>query len=311
MPTQPFRRLLDRSEAVPRANDLIQMVSPVLRETVNYSTAALARCERQMAPTGDTEDVHVAPLVLYRRSIELTDGIEVLLSQSCVEPAIPVLRSSFETTLGLRYIFKTGKEKDEKRRSLAWLCGDVHGRMRDDNTIRKRKMSDELSNAIPDELVADAERRYLKLESFLQKPHMQEVLAEYQAHGRRRPHWYSLFDGPDNLRCLAEHLNWVEYYDLLYRRWSSDAHATGGVAKVFKMTKGRLTVEPIRSPQNMLQVAAFTQAFHMYAMTTMTKRYRRDEEEQRKTWYSTEIASAMERIHTTQVDTEAEPYEDW
>ena len=258
------------------------MVSPVLQEIVNYSTAALARCERQMAPTGDDEDVHIAPVVLYRRSIELTDAIEVLLSRSCVEPAIPILRSSFETTLGLRYIFETGREKDEKRRSLAWLCGDVHDRMRDYHTIRQRKMSNELSDAVPDEIVVDAERRYQRLESFLQKPHMREVLAEYQAHGRGRPKWYSLFDGPDNLRCLAEHLNWMDYYDLLYRSWSSDAHATGGVAKVFRMTKGRLTVEPIRSPENMLQVAAFTEAFHTYAMTTMTRRYRPDEEEQRK-----------------------------
>ena len=287
------------------------MVSPVLQEIVNYSTAALRRCEGEMAPTPDNEDVHIAPFILFRHSIELTDAIQVLLSQSCVEPAIPVLRSSFETTLGLKYIFETGNDEDVKQRSLSWLCGDTHERMRYWNTIQQRNMSAELSDAISDEAVAEARRLHQQLGACLRRPHMQEVEAQYQAHSRNWPNWYSLFGGPNDLRSLAEHLDWTDYYDLLYRQWSSDAHATGSVTKVFDMAEGRLVVDPIRYPKNMLQVAAFTEAFHMYAITAITRRYRPGEEEHRRTWYTTEIAPAMERIHKTPVKIDAKPHEGW
>ena len=115
MPTQPFRLLLDREEAVSRARPLTDLVSPVLQEVINYSTQALVRCESQMAPKGNDEDLHIAPIVLFRRSVELTDAIETLLTQSCVEPAFPLLRSSLEATLSLMYMFETGDEEKGER----------------------------------------------------------------------------------------------------------------------------------------------------------------------------------------------------
>lgn len=311
MPTQPFRLLLDREEAVSRARPLTDLVSPVLQEVINYSTQALVRCESQMAPKGNDEDLHIAPIVLFRRSVELTDAIETLLTQSCVEPAFPLLRSSLEATLSLMYMFETGDEEKEKERSLAWLCGDVDDRLRYYDTIRKRKVSDEMSAVIPDAMIADAEKEYQKLQVFLKKPHMQKVLAEHRAQKRQPPRWYSLFKGPNDLRCLAERLGWLDYYVLLYKSWSRDAHSSGNVEKVFKLTQGRRTVEPLRVPGNMFQVAAFAEAFLMYAMLTMARRYRSGEEEQRKAWYKAEVFPAMERIQKTPIKIDAQVAERW
>ena len=42
--------------------------------------------------------------------MEMTDGIEVLISQACVVPAIPLLRSSFEALISMEYIL----EKEEQ-----------------------------------------------------------------------------------------------------------------------------------------------------------------------------------------------------
>ena len=305
MPTEPFRLLLDRAEAVSRARPLTDLVSPVLQEVINYSTLVLVRCESQMAPKGNDDRVHVAPLVLFRRSIELTDAIETLLSQSCVEPAFPLLRSSLEATLSLRYIFETGDEEKEKERSLAWLCGNVHNRLCYSDMIRKRKVSDEIPAVTPDAIVADAEKEYQKLQVFLKKPHMQRVLAEHRAQKRQPPRWYSLFKGPNDLRSLAERLGWTDYY-LLYKSWSRDVHSSGNVEKVFKLTQGRQTVEPLRVPGSMFQVAVFAEVFLGYAMLTMARRYRSGEEEQRKAWYKAEVFPAMERIQKTSIKIDAQ-----
>ena len=314
MPTTPFGLLLNRTDALSRAQPLIDIVSPVLQETINYSTHALVRCERHMSSSGHDRDVHIAPLVLFRRSIELTDAIEVLLAQACVEPAFPLLRSSLEATLSLLYIFETDDLTDERMRALAWLYRDVHDRLRHYNTIRERKISDDLSQAISDAIVAAAEKEHRKLQAYLKKPHMQPVIAEHRAQKKQKnnpPRWYSLFDGPNNLRCLAARVAWLDYYDLLYRSWSRDAHSSGNVEKVLTLTQGRQTVEPLRAPGNMFQIAAFAQVFLTHAMLKMTRRYRPDEEEHRMTWYRTEVAPAMERIQNTSIDIDAQVSEQW
>ena len=311
MPTEPFQLLLDRAEAVSRARPLTELVSPVLQEVINYSTRVLVECESQMAPKGNDDDVHVAPIVLFRRSIELTDAIETLLAQSCVEPAFPLLRSSLEATLSLMYIFETGNEEKEQERSLAWLCGDVDDRLRYYDTIRKRRVSDEMSAVIPDAMIADAEKEYQKLHVFLKKPHMQRIVTERRAQKRQPPRWYSLFKGPNDLRSLAERLGWTDYYVLLYKSWSRDAHSSGNVEKVFKLTQGRRTVEPLRVPGSMFQVAAFAEAFLKYAMLTIARRYRPGEEEQRIAWYKAEVFPAMERIRKTPIKIDAQVAKGW
>ena len=283
----------------------------MLQEVINYSTRVLVRCESQMSPKGDDDDVHVAPIVLFRRSIELTDAIETLLAQSCVEPAFPLLRSSFEATLSLMYIFETGDTEKEQQRSLAWLCGDVADRLRYYDTIRNRRVSDEMSDVISDAMIADADREYQKLQVFRKKPHMQRVLAEQRAQKRQPPRWYSLFLGPNDLRSLAERLDWEDHYVLLYKSWSRDAHSSGNVEKVFKLTQGRRTVEPLRVPGNMFQVAAFAEAFLRDAMLTMVRRYRPGEERERQAWYKAEVFPAMERIRKTPIKIDAQVAERW
>ncbi|MCA1554180.1 MAG: DUF5677 domain-containing protein [Chloroflexi bacterium] len=63
--------------------------------------------------------------MLYLHIIEMTDGIEALIAESCPIPAIPLVRSSFEARLSIEYILKA----DYQRRSLAWLLVYAHYRL--------------------------------------------------------------------------------------------------------------------------------------------------------------------------------------
>src|SRR5205085_1346709 len=98
MPTKPLEAALDRDFSRVAAKELIEIASPLLQEIVNFGTNALQRCH--ISATGG-EDEDIAALLLYRQIIEFTDGIEVLVSQACVVPAIPLLRASFEASLAL------------------------------------------------------------------------------------------------------------------------------------------------------------------------------------------------------------------
>jgi len=124
MPTNALDSILYRELSKVSAREIISIASPLLQELVNYATNALARCANAKNRKVDED---LAILVLYRHIIELTDGIEVLVSESSPVPAIPLVRSSFEALLAMEYILENGQEYE--RRSLSWLVGYVHKRL--------------------------------------------------------------------------------------------------------------------------------------------------------------------------------------
>ena len=117
LPEKPNLKVLDRDFSRAGALEVIEMACPILREVVNHATNVYLRC--QHAPFSDLGEVDedAAPFSLYHMVMEMTDGLEELLSQSCVVPAMPVLRASFEAGLGLDYVL----QKDAKVRSLCWM----------------------------------------------------------------------------------------------------------------------------------------------------------------------------------------------
>ena len=84
MPTEQLKSLLDRDLSIAFAWDRIDPSSRVVKEIVNFSTNAFARCA-QSAKGDENEDT--AALALYLHIIEMADGAEVLISQCCAVPA--------------------------------------------------------------------------------------------------------------------------------------------------------------------------------------------------------------------------------
>src|SRR5689334_11860614 len=117
MPTEEFRPLLDREEAINRAKPLIDAAAPLLTELVNHASLAFRRCSVASDNVGG-ENEDLAPFILYRHTIELIDGIDVLVRSSCVDASVPVLRAALEASLSLDYIMRA----DYVRRSLSWTC---------------------------------------------------------------------------------------------------------------------------------------------------------------------------------------------
>jgi len=120
---ESFKPLLDREQAIERAKTIIALACPLLREVVNHATAAHQRCQLEVESKNQEEDL--VPLLLYKHAVEISDGIEVLLSQSCGFASVPLVRVLFETYLALKYIFA----EDYQRRALSWVCVHIHERL--------------------------------------------------------------------------------------------------------------------------------------------------------------------------------------
>jgi len=296
---QPLPGFLERDLSKAAAKEMSDLASPMLVEIVNYATNAFRRCETS-ASGSPNEDLSV--LSLYRHIIEMTDGVEVLVSNACPRPALPLVRSSFEALLSIQYIL----EADYSTRSLCWLAGYVQQRIEmyerlDPSSNRgkafaKAIRSDPYTQAMATPNSPNIDKSIQNLQGLLQSPQMQPIEAEHarlKKTIRRRPEWYRLFGGPPDLRALACHLNHEAWYDSLYRIWSQVAHGNDFSTFLRKGDRGEALLIPLRDlntiQDTIAEVTAFAAAFMLEATRRMLAQFRPGEEENFAQWYRCQV----------------------
>lgn len=293
---QSYKPLLDRELSASNMQRLDDIACGPLREAVNDATRAFRRC---LDAATASEEAPAAPFSLYRQSIQLATGIEVLLSTSCAEAAIPLLRSLFETVLGLKYILE---ESDSYRaRSLACVFADMRRRLDFFKTVRDGKISSELAARLGESHIEGAVVPQIeKLQAALDEPFMEDVSKAYkkrQTPRRRFPRWYSLDNATlTSLGKLADHLECRDMYLLAYSRWSGVVHGSSVTQAFDPVGDGTAGVKQVRHPEQLCQIAERTLDFLSDGTMEMLGRFRPAEEVSMMNWYRSQIIPAMERL---------------
>jgi Family of unknown function (DUF5677) len=312
MPSEEFKPLLDREDAVERAAPLIEAACPLLHELVNHASLVFRRCTAASdAIGGENEDL--AAFNLYRHTIELVDGIEVLFRASCVEAAVPLLRATLEASLSLDYILK----EDYTRRSLCWTCTYIHARIAayqqiDPNTdvgadyTRAVQADDEISS--PPRFF-DSSLPVAALRRVLDRPMLRPIEAEYQRLKRLlrgKLDWFRLFEGPRNRRELARAVGREREYLNLYGEWSRFSHAADASAYIRPGNEiGETAFLAVRSPHQMPHRAVLAAHAMLHSTRLMIDHFRHGEN--LSTWYVREVREpwlALSRLHVTTTETE-------
>ena len=299
MPTKPLEPILYRELSKVEAKETIDKHSALLTELVNYGTTVLARCADSVS---GEENEDVAPFAIYSHMVEMTDGIEVLISQCCPLPAIPLIRSSFEGLLSLEYIF----ERDRVRRSLSWLASYLRartsmGNLLDPTTTRGQQFKKTVENddlarllTLPDPKLAASE--VSNFQEIICREQFDQVNKEFDAlksRRRRNPPWYGLFGGPSSLQQLSEAMGRGAQYEVLYRQWSSVAH--GQDFRAFrKDPRGETTFNRLRDPGRLGDTTTFASNFMLAATRTMLKGFRPGEDI--SIWYKAEVRNLNREI---------------
>jgi hypothetical protein len=277
MPTDPHPDILYRDLAIVQVRDAFPRAAPLLREVVNFATNAFVRCSTY----GEGEEnLHLAPFALHRHIMELTDSIEVLVTNGCPAACKANLRSSFEALLSLEYITEPGA--DYRTRSLSWLSAYLRDHLRtyrallnstsegrdflaaiqDDKTVREFP-------ALPQEKVAEGIAR---MERLLARDQFQAIQEEY-AKFDRRPHWYHLFGGPANLRDLADYLRRPAQYDVLYRQWSLTTHGLDFFPFLAPAPPGEKAIRGLRDVASTNEVTTFATTFLIDATRLLLNKF--------------------------------------
>lgn len=307
MPTGEFKKLLDREFSKAVVSPITEVASPLLRELVDSGLMIFRRCEVEAARTG-TENEDIAAFAQYRHIIEMVDGIEVLVTQSCGTAAIPVLRTVFEGTLGLLYLLED--ESKYVERALSWLVADIHIGIRarqvlEPGTEKGKEYAQlygkELGRVIPTVPNASLAAEIQQLESQLQTPQFAPIDAEYTRTKKalnRNPDWFSLFGGPKNRAELAERLGRGTMYRLLYGDWSTLSHGND-LRRYLSTDAGRPAYDAVRRPNELQSISQLAALLLVMASRAMIGRFRRGEN--LEPWYTRDVKPLLDRLSELQV----------
>lgn len=300
MPTTPLESILYRDLSKAQAKPDIDLASGVLQELVNYASNALVRCATS-AKGEENEDLAV--LSLYRHIMEMTDGVEVLISQSSVTPAVPLIRSSFEGLISMEHIVEDDAEY--VARSLTWLVDYVHQRLDlyqllDRSTTKGQEYrrtlgQDKTIRTIPVLPQEEITAAIANLQDLLAKPQFAAIDNDFrQLKGQRS--WYRLYGGPDNIRELAHSVGRGAQYDFLYREWCRVAHGHDFAPFLARTPEGAGAIRGIRDPSDLKTVAGFAATFMLGATRLLIGKFRPGEDI--RTWYVRDVRPRYGQLFT-------------
>ena len=252
---QPHKSILTRTPEPQAYQNLLNEASNLIEEIVNCGTHLFVSIIQKKENASDDSSLTIS--ALFRHCLDSVDAISILVRQGAFDSSEPILRSLLETFLGLEYVL----EKDTFRRALSYQVCYAHARIKmheqldsqSEVGIKFRELFKK-DTSIDDITIPDfnVSTTISKLKNALLRPEIEEVEAEYQrlkGNGKRFS-WFTLFDGPKNVKELADRLQRPAMYELLYRQWSNGVHASDAIENFRKNSLGQSIVYGLRRPEN-------------------------------------------------------------
>lgn len=298
-------KILDRDVSRAQIEPIRIIAEPLLQDVIDDAVGVFARCSHT-APDGDA---NLGILPPFHHIIEMVDGVQVLLAESGVAASLPVLRSAFEALVGIKYVLKENSEN----RALCYVVADLKDRIRwydsmDPRTDRGTQyrqdigLKDNPDYPIPP--LDEVERGRAQIEGLLEQPLFRPHSDEYERTRRARkgiPPWFSLYEGPRNLRELTRVTGDLDDYVILYSHWSKTAHAVD-LSSQLGEKEGIATIRVIRSPQNIEQQYLFATYFLLEAGRLILGYYRQGELVRYAKWYKERISTRLERLEAIETE---------
>ncbi len=292
MPTEPIPVILERdlNKKSPGLAQTLHDFSFFLEEITNYGTVIFNNCNQSL--TGKSDEF--VPLIMsFRHCLELIDSVSILVKFSSIDPCKMHLRSLFETLMGVVYLL----EKDEKRRTYAYLVCNVHRKI---NTYKKlnpstdqgREFKSKIGKISPNIFEVGEKYDLFKLvqnqEEILKKENYIEAEREYQRLREKkikRPKWHQFYGGPNDMEKLANYLDRSGEYDLLYRYWSEYIHATDPISGNIQPADEGTYISSLRQPFMAQTFVLFTAKYSLELYELMIKRFVPGNIVHYKIWY--------------------------
>ncbi|MDX3916924.1 MAG: DUF5677 domain-containing protein [Pseudosphingobacterium sp.] len=273
--TSPITQIIPR-EYPGNINDIIRFFRETLEEMVNYGSHIFS-WDLQNDKTVRHEE-SIAPIMSFRHFLDILDSISILADKASGDTSKILLRSAYETCLGLEYMIK----EDSENRALAFFVSDI---IRQIDVIKSLNTAtpegSTLNNVLKEEIgvdtgvlneKSDLNKRLSDKESLLNKEKLRPAYEQYILLKQRRvrhPAWYQYFNGPSSIYQMAKLLGRSGEYKLLYSRWSGAVH--GSDIYLGKMeqakTKGQVDIVQLRYFGDLQEVVKYAAIFTLRTFT--------------------------------------------
>ena len=215
----------------------------------------------QTAAYADGNNLHAVPLMMMLDLAEAIDGVVILVRSGSAKNCSGLLRTALEIQLSLKYILE---HKDTyEQRVLSYEYYHLRDRLRwaqrcDPNSEVGKQLRAELAGDqfadifdVPGvDVAAEAKDAQTKMDSSRYAT-VRAELARMKAAKIRDGNWFSLWDGPKDVRALALHLKVGSLYESLYRGYSTAAHGAAAVKRITGKHGDGMRLEPLRSPNGL------------------------------------------------------------
>ena len=264
-----------RQEIIPRILDsnlekVLEEFGTGIDQLVNFGSNIIA-WDMEKKDGGDED---LPPILFLRNFIEEIDAISILVRKSSIDSCNNLLRTALENFFSVCYII----EKDSEQRSMAFLvCNALNhrknlekadGKSEEFKRITKIYKKDKLVGKTNPIIIPNANDHLKNNQELLELPKYKPVKDEFDRTKqklKRKPAWYSLFEGPTNLEILADKLGYPAIYEILYRGWSNSVHGADIIqGKISGTVDNRAEIFQIRLPKSAQSVTQ--QCFNLSIM---------------------------------------------
>ena len=192
-------------------------------------------------------------LVLFRRIIELLDSASIQIESGSVLPCVGNVRIILETSLQLEYLLRDTERILEKCKHfiIMELDGDleIYENTKNEPKLKAQKL--DIDQAISD------------IQAKIHDPYFDDIRQLYEskvfeangARKRKTIKWYSFSSKANSVRFLAENLQKLDRYYMVYSVASNITHSSRLLSDSLYSKDGVLFVRRIRDTENMDDIA--------------------------------------------------------
>jgi Family of unknown function (DUF5677) len=216
----------------PKIQSLLSQYSEFLEEIVNYGSHIMS-----WKPNDYNKGEQGLPIVLFLRNyLSYIDSCSILVKCSSIEPCHSLLRTSFENLLYILYLIDDSSGK----KALGYIIWNAFEKSKlltrhDGKSKQYLDLVDcykktELLNDVQPPIFKNIDKRKETNKRLINARQFADIVKEYHRTSGKfkgKPFaWYNLFDGPSDIRKLAEKVKLESFYIMLYKNWSSSTHGT-------------------------------------------------------------------------------------
>lgn len=248
-----------------------------------------------------------APTLLFRQILDAVDAAGSLSRNGQTTGYRAISRVVTEAVWYLEYMLR----EDVRNRCYAYHVDHIMNRISwymqlDPETQQGKQFRHEIKQdcTLPDNSYTDIDLPRLRgaienLNQLLSKEPYANTRTHWDAVKRkrngRRPKWYMLYDGPENLKNLASSLGRDAQY-AMYRFGSETTHSSNALGGILSLQSGGAAITPIRWPEGIDSEISVLASHAVQALRYMVEHFCPKKNVELQYWYHTDYRAIHRRF---------------